>query len=97
MISEVTEAVTARPEQSVHLTLTVPEFAALYILHYRNGSGSPEGVRGDIEDGLQATLEKLHPDYAASIKKAASTIGRHREAQCAYGEVDRIATELRPS
>jgi len=85
----------SRPKQIVELILTPAEFGALYLLHYRHGGGSPNGIRGEVEDGLYKALEKLHPEYAASIRAVATTVGRYKSS--AYQEIDRIIDQLQPS
>ena len=65
------ETVGGAPEQRVILDMSVEEFAGLYALHYRHGSGNPGGLRGRIESGLYAAAEALHPEWGAKIYETA--------------------------
>lgn len=51
------------PDQRVRLDMSVQEFAGLLALHHAHGGGNPFGLRGEIEEGLNAVLADLHPHW----------------------------------
>lgn len=71
--------VASAAEQRVELDLSLPEFALIYALHYRHNGGLVT-IREDVEKGLTAALNGLHPEHRAKVLTAAPTgtnVGRY--------------------